>query len=79
MALLVIASLAIGWVLSSEKSDQRVTTSLVTAMRNPGLALMLANQYGQEMISLKPAILNYVLTTLLVSWPVVRRARSVHS
>lgn len=79
MALVVIASLAIGWVLSSEKSDQRVTTSLVSAMRNPGLALVLANQYGQELVGLKAAILIYVLVTLVLSWPVVRRARIAHT
>jgi predicted Na+-dependent transporter len=79
MALLVSTSLVVGWALSNGKTDHRVTTSLVTAMRNPGLALVLANQYAKQLEGLKAAILIYVFITLVLSWPVVRRARIVQS
>ena len=75
MALLVVASLAIGWGLAGRNSSHAITTSLVTAMRNPGLALLLANQHGHGLPGLKAAILIYVLITLLLSWPVLQRAR----
>lgn len=69
MLLLVLASLSMGWTVANQSSSQRITTSLVTAMRNPGLALLLANQHGQGLPGLKAAILIYVVITLLLSWP----------
>lgn len=77
MALLVLASLAIGWSLSRGESSHSITTALVVAMRNPGLALLLASEYGDGLTGLKAAILVYVLITLLLSWPVLQRAQRV--
>jgi BASS family bile acid:Na+ symporter len=79
MALLVVASLAIGWALSGDNASHRITTSLVTAMRNPGLALLLASEHGQGLPGLKAAILIYVSITLLLSWPVMQGARRIHA
>jgi BASS family bile acid:Na+ symporter len=79
MALLVVTSLAIGWSLASDKTGERMTTSLVASMRNPGLALLLASRYGEGQVGLKVTILIYVVVTLLLSWPVVQRARSAQA
>ena len=75
MALLVSSSLLLGRMLAGPGSEHGVTTSLVTAMRNPGLALMFASRHGQGMPDLKPAVLVYVLITLLLSLPLMRQAR----
>jgi bile acid:Na+ symporter, BASS family len=57
---------------SGERVTQRITVALVTSMRNPGLALLLANTYAPEMPGVKFGILVYVLVTVLVSLPVLR-------
>jgi hypothetical protein len=44
-------------------------------MRNPGLALLLANTYAAEMPGLKIGILTYVLITVLLSIPLIRGLR----
>jgi predicted Na+-dependent transporter len=75
MALLVGASFLIGQLLAGPGSDQGLTASLVTAMRNPGLALMFANRHGQGLPELKPALLMYVLITVLLSLPLVARRK----
>lgn len=75
MALLVGASLLIGLMMAGPASGHGITTALVTAMRNPGLALMFASRHGQGMADLKPAVLIYVLITLLLSLPLMRSAR----
>lgn len=77
MALMVLASLAIGWLMGRRDPRERIATSLVTAMRNPGLALLLATTYAGELRGLKLGILLYLLTTLLVSAPFLRRARQL--
>jgi BASS family bile acid:Na+ symporter len=75
MALLVGASFLIGQLLAGPGSNQGLTASLVTAMRNPGLALMFANRHGQGLPELKPALLIYVLVTVLLSLPLISRRR----
>ena len=78
MALLVAASLLIGRLMAAEQaSEHGRTTALVTAMRNPGLALLFASRHGQELPGLKLAILAYVLVTMLVSTPWLRFSRRV--
>ncbi len=89
MVLLVLASLMLGYGLAGEqgagdegavdqnaRSSQRVTVALVTSMRNPGLALLLAATYAPEMPAVKLGIIVYVLVTVLVSLPVLRWQRS---
>lgn len=66
MLLLVLASLAIGWIAAGGARRQRATTGLVTAMRNPGLALLLASNHAPAMKELRLGILTYVLVTLVV-------------
>jgi len=78
MALLVLFSLMLGYLLAGDQaaqSGQRITVALVTSMRNPGLALLLASTYAPEMPGVKLGILVYVLVTVLVSLPVLRWQR----
>jgi BASS family bile acid:Na+ symporter len=78
MAVLTAASLAVGHWLGGQDPPERLTTSLVTAMRNPGLALLFATSHGQHLPGLKLWILAYVLITVLLSVPLVRRSRLSH-
>lgn len=75
MLLLALGSLVIGAALSGANRSLRPTTATVTAMRNPGLALLLAERYGQGLDGLKLGILIYVLITVLVSLPLQRLQR----
>ncbi len=72
MALLVLISLALGYGSAGPGGDQRITAALVTSMRNPGLALLLANTYAADKPSIKLGILLYVLITVLLSVPLLR-------
>ncbi|MCP9848857.1 bile acid:sodium symporter family protein [Cyanobium sp. Morenito 9A2] len=72
MAVMVVASLAIGHLLAGNDPEERTTTALVTSMRNPGLALLLASTYASGMAGLKLAILSYLLLTVLLSVPYLR-------
>ena len=74
MALLIMISLGMGRLLGGENPREGLTTALVTAMRNPGLALLFAAQHGQGLPGLKVWILAYVLITVLLSIPLVRRS-----
>jgi bile acid:Na+ symporter, BASS family len=67
MALLVLLSLALGYAVAGEGPGRRVTTALVTSMRNPGLALLLASTYAPQLPGVKLGVLLYVLVTVLVS------------
>ena len=71
MVLMALTSLLIGWTLGGGRSGHGMTTSLVTAMRNPGLALLFASRHGEALSGLGLAILLYALVTLVVSLPVV--------
>ncbi len=72
MVLMAMASLLIGMALGGGRSGHGVTTSVVTAMRNPGLALLFASRHGEALSDLGLAILLYVLITWVVSLPLVR-------
>lgn len=74
MGLLIVISLGMGRLLGGENPREGLTTALVTAMRNPGLALLFAAQHGQGLPGLKVWILAYVLITVLISIPLVRRS-----
>lgn len=73
MALLVLISLLLGYAMAGEGRERRITTALVTSMRNPGLALLLASTYAPEHPSIKLGVLLYVLITVVVSAPLLRR------
>jgi predicted Na+-dependent transporter len=75
MALLVALSLALGYSAAGEGRERRNTTALVTSMRNPGLALLLANTYAPQLPGVKLGVLLYVLITVLVSTPLLKRLR----
>jgi len=78
VVVMVVAALAIGYVLAGNDSQERTTTSLVTSMRNPGLALLLASTHGSQLSGVKIGILAYLLITVLVSIPFLRgRANNV--
>lgn len=74
MALLAVASLVIGWAMAGPAQGHGVTTALVTGMRNPGLAILLAQEHGQALKGLKLSILLYVLVSVVVSAPLLRRS-----
>jgi predicted Na+-dependent transporter len=75
IAVLTGLSLALGRWLGGRDPREGLTTALVTAMRNPGLALLFASAHGQNLPGLKLWILTYVLVTLIVSIPLVRSSR----
>lgn len=73
MAVQVIGCLLIGRALAGSRVAQHgSTTALVTAMRNAGLALLFAYQFGDDVYGLKLAILLYVLLTTMISTPMLR-------
>ena len=73
MALLALAALLMGQAMAGGEPEQRLSAGLVTAMRNPGLALLFANRNGSDLAGLKLLILLYVLVTVVVSLPWTRR------
>jgi predicted Na+-dependent transporter len=72
MVVMVVVALAIGYALAGNETQERTTTSLVTSMRNPGLALLLASTHGSHLSGVKIGILAYLLITVLVSIPFLR-------
>jgi predicted Na+-dependent transporter len=77
MVVMVLITLAIGYGLAGEGREQRITVSLVTSMRNPGLALLLAQTHAAGLPGVKLTILAYLLVTVLASIPVLRRLRTL--
>lgn len=75
MVVMTAAALAIGYGLGEGSRNERLTTALVTSMRNPGLALLFAVSHGQGILGLKLAIVTYLLVTILVSIPFLRWAQ----
>ena len=69
MVFMTTAALAIGYLLGGHGPRERTTTALVTAMRNPGLALLFAITQGEEIPGVKWAIVTYLFMTILVSIP----------
>lgn len=72
MAVMVLVSMAIGFLLAGKDHEERTTAALVTSMRNPGLALLFAGIYGSTLEGLKIAILAYLLVTVLLHIPFIR-------
>lgn len=79
MAVMVLASLTIGYGIAGPEPRERVTIALVTSMRNPGLALLFATTYGSSIPGLKLAVLTYLLVTVLLSIPFLRWQRQRQS
>jgi predicted Na+-dependent transporter len=75
MAALVLVSLALGYGLADPDPRQRLTLALVTSMRNPGLALLLAGTYAPGVPAVKLGILVYLLATVVLSAPFLRWQR----
>ncbi len=72
MAVMVLAALAIGALLAGPEPRERLTVSLVTSMRNPGLALLFAAIHAPDVPKVKLAVLAYLLLTVLLSVPFLR-------
>jgi predicted Na+-dependent transporter len=72
MAVMVLAALAIGALLAGPEPRERLTVSLVTSMRNPGLALLFAAIHAPDVPKVKIAVLAYLLLTVLLSIPFLR-------
>lgn len=77
MLLLIGASQLLGRVLGGWRGREGVSTALVTAMRNPGLALLFAARHGANMPGLKIWILAYVLITVLAGIPLALQSRQL--
>ena len=75
MALLSAVALLLGRATAGGDPEQRLSAGLVTAMRNPGLALLFANRYGSDLAGVRLLILLYVLVTVVVSLPWIRAER----
>lgn len=76
MIAMTIAALAIGYGMGGDHPQERLTTALVTSMRNPGLALLLAITHGHDVPGVKLAIVSYLVVTLLASIPFLRWSKS---
>jgi hypothetical protein len=76
MALMGALGLALGRLMAGPRSPHGITTALVTALRNPGLALLLTDLHGGTLPGLKGAILGQMAVTVLVSLPLVRLLRA---
>lgn len=72
MTVMALGSLVIGYLLAGSDPIARTTAPLVTCLRNPGLALLIASHHGGEVKQLKLAILAHLLITALVALPFVR-------
>jgi bile acid:Na+ symporter, BASS family len=79
IAVMVIASLAIGHFLAVGDEQERTTLALVTSMRNPGLALLLANTHAAEVKNLELGILAYLLITILLSIPYLKWRKAIYA
>ncbi|KZR67668.1 MULTISPECIES: bile acid:sodium symporter [Prochlorococcus] len=69
MAVMVIASLLIRYLLAGPDPKERTTVSLVTSLRNPCLALLFAQINAPQMLELKLSILTYLVLTIIFSIP----------
>ena len=72
MAGLVLGSLGLGWAMGTTSPQRKTTTALVTSMRNPGLAVLLASTHAPEHSAIKLGILVYVVLTVVLSAPLLR-------
>jgi len=74
MVVMTAAALGIGYGLGGGGGETRLTTALVTSMRNPGLALLFAASHGTDVPGVKLAIVTYLLVTIVASIPFLRWA-----
>ncbi|AJD57834.1 hypothetical protein [Synechococcus elongatus] len=67
MLALIGLSLGLGQVLAGRETTQQTTVAIVTAMRNPGLALLLTHQDSRlDLPSVTIGILSYLLLTIIL-------------
>ncbi|MCX5951406.1 MAG: bile acid:sodium symporter [Cyanobacteria bacterium] len=76
MVFVVLGSLVVGYGLGGPGRRDRVTGSLLTSMRNPGLALLFASLYAPTPEPVKVGILCFLLIRVLLSIPFLRWLRS---
>ena len=74
---LIGASQLLGRLLGGWHGPEGVSTALVTAMRNPGLALLFATRHGADLPGLKLWIVAYVLVTVLAGIPLALQSRQL--
>lgn len=72
MVVLVGISFALGYFLSGGDRIQQMTVALVTSMRNPGLALLLATLSSPEKPFVRLALLSYLLIAFLLPIPLAK-------
>lgn len=76
MFLVVLGSLVLGYGLGGPGRRDRISGSLLTSMRNPGLALLFASLYAPTPEKVKVGILCFLLIRVLLSIPLLRWLRS---
>jgi len=76
MVVVVLGSLVLGYGLGGPGRRDRMTGSLLTSMRNPGLALLFASLYAPTPEPVKVGILSFLLIRVLLSIPFLRWLRS---
>jgi BASS family bile acid:Na+ symporter len=79
MVVLVLLSLGMGFAMAGESPELRRTAALVTTMRNPGLAMLLAGQHAGDLPRVKLGILLYVLITSVLSVAVLNGQNRLHA
>ena len=69
MMIMVAMALLIGHLSGGPGEKTRTTLALVTSMRNPGLAMLLASKFASDVVFIRAAIAAYVVLTALGSIP----------
>ena len=69
MLIMVAMALLIGHLSGGPSERTRTTLALVTSMRNPGLAMLLASKFASDVVFIRAAIAAYVVLTVLGSIP----------
>jgi len=69
MLIMVAMALLIGHLSGGPGEKTRTTLALVTSMRNPGLAMLLATKFASDVAFIRAAIAAYLLLTVLGSIP----------
>ena len=73
----VAVGLAVGHLLGGPDPQERGVLALATAMRHPGVALVIASGISEADNVVGPALMLYLLVGTLVSAPYVRWRRGV--
>ena len=79
ITLMAAAALMVGLVVTAGQQEHRISVMLLITLRNPGLALLLANRGAERIRGINLAILLYLLITFLIAQLLSRRTTSFES